>query len=135
MADEDGLPANHISLRTFVERIFDEREKQYLQSFQVLRGSTSDALAAHRETHIAEIRSVDIAREELNHWKTDHNNLQKQMKDDAAEYVKSSTYQNGHKDLSDKIEGVRRLVYMGVGLCIGLNFAVGIFITLWVKLH
>ena len=132
------LPENipdQITLREFIERIFDEREKQYAREFQSLQSITTAALASHKELHALESRSVDVAREELNHWKADHNQLQKQMKDAESLFLKTVDYQTAHQSLVSEIGQVRRLLYMGVGLCLGLNFAAGILVTIWIKTH
>ena len=75
-------------------------------------------LVAHREIHAIEERAIEVAREELNHWKSAHNQWQQQMKDDRSMLLLKADYIREHGELSKKIVAVEHLVYIGVGLAI-----------------
>ena len=90
-----------ISLRQYIERIIDEKER------------------AGERIRKAEQVAVDIAREELEHWKVAHNNWQIQMQQRESEFVRVMD----HDYLSQKIDKVEKLVYIGVGAVAVLEFA------------
>ena len=103
-----------VPLRQYIEALMAEHEKAIIAR-----------LHSHDEVHQAEDRSIGIAREELNHWKAAHNEWQKRM----GESVNREEHYRAHEELekrlveihnaeSSKIDGLSRLVYIGLGFAL-----------------
>jgi hypothetical protein len=107
-----------------------------------LRDYIDKQLACHSEIHRAQALAVEVAAGEMRDWKHDHNNLQKQMKEfqstfsatflSKADYIRehsslSSKIDQTNTSLSSKIDQTNKLVYIGVGLAIALNFGFAAF--------
>jgi hypothetical protein len=61
--------------------------------------------------------AVTLSREDLRIWQVAHNDLQRQMKDQAASFINRSK----HASVIRQIEAVARLVYVGVGIVLVLQ--------------
>jgi hypothetical protein len=126
---------NVVALKEYLESRCDERMGVHLASVshcremvETLEKRIFEALGAHEKLHNSETRALDLARDELSHWKTAHNQWQQQMKDDKAEFVQESAYRSDKSGISKKFETLERLVYIGVGLAIALNLILMVFV-------
>ena len=77
-----------------------------------------------------EQRALKVAREELSVWKETHNGLLRVMRDIQNEKLSLSQYEREHKDLSNKIERVEKILYIGIGAAMMLNVALDYMMTL-----
>ena len=77
-----------------------------------------------------EQRALKVAREELSVWKETHNGLLRVMRDIQNEKLSHSQYEREHKDLSNKIERVEKILYIGIGAAMMLNVALDYMMTL-----
>jgi len=74
-------------------------------------------VSTHRDTHTSEDNSIDRANAELNHWKSDHNNLQRQLANERKDFIG----RDEHESVLKKIDAVQRLVYIGLGIAIAVS--------------
>lgn len=86
-----------VDLRTYIERILDEREKALEERFR------------------NNMDSIRLAREQMEHRLNGMNEFQKRM--DKLE---------GTFATKNDLSSVERLVYIGVGIVIALQFIIGI---------
>ena len=77
-----------------------------------------------------EQRALKVAREELSVWKETHNGLLRVMRDIQNEKLSLSQYEREHKDLSNKIERVEKILYIGIGAAMMLNVVLDYMMTL-----
>ena len=89
------------------------------------------SLREYLESRIdAQQRAVEVANTNLDHWKAAHNEWQRQMKDAQVDFVRRPEYISAHKELSNRVDQTSRLVYIGMGIGIAVNVAIGVILAL-----
>jgi hypothetical protein len=68
-----------------------------------------------------DLEALSIARIEMNAWKEQHNGLQRQIEQNRQQYVSRPE----HDALMDRCSRIERLVYVGLGISIAIQFVVG----------
>jgi hypothetical protein len=90
---------NHrVSLKEFVLRIMDERERSLRVYVQ------------------AQKEAIGLARENIDHRLGQLNELRNEVMSDRGLFVKNDTYEAKHKALVDKVESQAKLLYIGIGI-------------------
>jgi hypothetical protein len=105
----------------------------------------STALFNSEIKRIAELRATDlealgVARNEMNEWKRTHNDLQRKMDGWQAGSITKTDVDNlsarletVDRNLGDRCGRIERLVYMGVGIAIALEFVIGVVLAVYKK--
>ena len=65
--------------------------------------------------------AVKTARDSMEHRLDAVNEFKEQLNDQANSFLKREIYDANHKLIEQKIEGLSRLVYVGVGICVTLE--------------
>jgi hypothetical protein len=95
---------NHrVSLKEFILRIMDEREK----AFRAYIDAQRDAIA--------------LAKENIEHRLKQLNETRNEVMSDRGLFVKTDTYDANHKALVDKVESQAKLLYIGIGVVLVLE--------------
>ncbi|OIO19435.1 MAG: hypothetical protein AUJ54_06605 [Ignavibacteria bacterium CG1_02_37_35] len=92
-----------VSLKEYVEKIFDEKEKSY---------------SSHLDS---ERRVVDKAMENLERRLDALNNLRQEVLSDRSEYLTKAEYAADHKTVGIKIDNHSKLIYIGLGMVLVLE--------------
>ena len=77
-------------------------------------------LAEHEKLHDADAKFLEVTREELNHWKGGHNDFRTAL--DVK--IGREEYYREHALIVKKIDGVERLVYIGIGIWMAVSIAI-----------
>ena len=129
------MTEEHPTLREFIERVIEERHLLYASRLNAIEAR----IAAQRDFFEAKIgardkadserndvnlRSLEVARQELRSWQGSHNDLQNQLKNQQGTYITRQDLVTTTK----KIEAVERLVYIAVGLAIAAQIIFAIIL-------
>jgi excinuclease UvrABC helicase subunit UvrB len=108
VAPEDG---DNISLRQYIERLIDERDRLYNERHANSLQAIKDALLAQKElTNAAFAASKEAilkAEQSQNSYNAGHNDLMKKMDKQYSEMIPRSTFEQAIKSIEDKINDLR----------------------------
>jgi len=113
---------DEISLRQYIEALMAAHEE-----------AVKVRLEAHNAEHRVEGRSIDIARDELTHWKQAHNDWQRQMQDSRTTFLSKEEFYRAHGDYGKKIDDLSKWVYIAMGMCIIVPVFIQVLIFLLKK--
>jgi hypothetical protein len=99
----DNINEEYISVRHYVEKIFEEKQRA-LDMYITLQQKAVDAAFNSMEERIKKLNEL------------------REIATDKSELLPRQEYYANHKALSDKIDAQSKLVYIGLGMMLVLEF-------------
>jgi hypothetical protein len=109
---------DEISLRQYIEALMAAHEE-----------AVKVRLEAHNAEHRVEGRSIDIARDELTHWKQAHNDWQRQMSDSRNTFLTKDEFYRAHSEFGRKIASLEKWVYIGIGISVTIPILIQVLVA------
>jgi len=116
----------HVSLREYVDVRFESQERATTTALAAQEKAVAAALAAaDRATTKAEA-AADSRFQAVNEFRGT-------LTDQAQTFLPRAEFDTSKQGMVDKIDSLQRMVYIGTGVVLGLQFLIGIMLVLWKK--
>jgi hypothetical protein len=76
-------------------------------------------------------KTLDVAREELTHWKYSHNDWQKQMKEQQSSFLGREEFYRGQSDVNKRLAAVEKAEYILIGMFMLINALGVLAVKIW----
>ena len=72
-------------------------------------------------------KNMDLSRISMDKRLDGMNEFRQQLKDQNGTFITKTDYEGRHQTLETKIEGLEKIVYVGLGVCMAIEFALKFF--------
>jgi predicted neutral ceramidase superfamily lipid hydrolase len=76
-------------------------------------------------------RAVDKAEEASDRRFAGVNEMRSMVTDAAASYLTRTEYESGHQALVEKVESLQKMLWIGLGALLALQFLISILVVFW----
>ena len=118
--------SDDIRLREYVDIRFDAQEKAVAAALAAQERAVAAALAAAKEAVSKAESATERRFENSNEWRNTVETLQRT-------YMPRTESMHMHTATGEKIDALQKLVWIGMGLLVALQFFIGIAVMVWKK--
>jgi len=120
------MPDDVISLRQYVDSRFDAQDRAVATAMSAAEKAVAAALMAAEKAVVKQENATEKRFENTNEWRNTVETLQRT-------YMPRTEFEQATRTYAEKLEGLQKLFYIGVGVVLAFQFLIGVAVIVWQK--